>query len=391
MQLGDARSGKFSDNIIGFARALRRAGVPIDSARIALAITSLLEVGLSRKDDAKHTLEAVFVSRNQDREIFGQMFDSYFRNPEIAQKLISQMLPKAKGVISEPKRRARVQEALNAVGKAADTTSNKELELDLDAAMTASESKRLRHADFQSLSASEFLLVEKLVKQVPFALPRILGRRMVSHPKGQKLDWAKVMRETQRLGGELLHLPRLRRKPQPLPLLVLVDVSGSMERYARLMLTFLHQATRKSPRAVFAFGTHLSDLRPAFNKLDGDDMLELVNSIVDDFAGGTLLGEALEELRKNHQRLLVGRRTVIMLISDGLDTGSPEILNKNLAWLKQRCRRLIWLNPLLRFDAYSPSAQGAIQLHLHADAMLAIHNLSRLDELAESIVQLLKK
>ena len=122
MQLGDARSGKFSDNIIGFARALRRAGVPIDSARIALAITSLLEVGLSRKDDAKHTLEAVFVSRNQDREIFGQMFDSYFRNPEIAQKLISQMLPKAKGVISEPKRRARVQEALNAVGKAADTT-----------------------------------------------------------------------------------------------------------------------------------------------------------------------------------------------------------------------------------------------------------------------------
>jgi uncharacterized protein with von Willebrand factor type A (vWA) domain len=257
--------------------------------------------------------------------------------------------------------------------------------------MTASDRKRLRHADFQSLSASEFLLVEKLVKEIPFELPVIQGRRVMSHSKGQQLDWQKVMRETQRFGGEVLYLPRLRRKPQPLPLLLLVDVSGSMERYARLMLTFLHQATRKSPRAVFAFGTQLTDLCAAFKMPDSDKMLETVNSTVNDFAGGTLLGEALGELRSNHSRLLVGRRTVVVLISDGLDTGSGEILSKNLSWLKQRCRSLLWLNPLLRFDAYSPLAQGAVQLHHHADAMLAIHNLSKLEELANSIAQLLKK
>jgi uncharacterized protein with von Willebrand factor type A (vWA) domain len=390
MQLGDVRSGKMADNLTGFARALRRAGVPVDSARMALATTSLLEVGIARKDDVRHALEAVFVSRAQDREVFGQLFDAYFRNPEIAQKLLSQMLPKAEGAMPPPKRRARVQEALTAVHKAADTEKKKDIELDLDAAMTASDSERLRHADFQSLSASEFQLVERLAKQVPLDLPTILGRRVGSHPRGQRLDWSRALRDTQRFGGELLYLPRLRRKPQPLPLLVLVDVSGSMERYARLMLAFLHQATRSSPRAVFAFGTHLTDLRPAFKLRDSDEMLELVNATVDDFAGGTRLGDALGELQRDHKRLLVGRRTVVMLISDGLDTGVPETLNKNLQWLKLHSRRLIWLNPLLRFDAYAPLARGAVELHRHADAMLAIHNLSRLEDLAQGISQLLK-
>ena len=223
MQLGDVRSGKMADNLTGFARALRRAGVPVDSARMALATTSLLEVGIARKDDVRHALEAVFVSRAQDREVFGQLFDAYFRNPEIAQKLLSQMLPKAEGAMPPPKRRARVQEALTAVHKAADTEKKKDIELDLDAAMTASDSERLRHADFQSLSASEFQLVERLAKQVPLDLPTILGRRVGSHPRGQRLDWSRALRDTQRFGGELLYLPRLRRKPQPLPLLVLVD------------------------------------------------------------------------------------------------------------------------------------------------------------------------
>ena len=379
MQLGDVRSGKMADNLTGFARALRRAGVPVDSARMALATTSLLEVGIARKDDVRHALEAVFVSRAQDREVFGQLFDAYFRNPEIAQKLLSQMLPKAEGAMPPPKRRARVQEALTAVNKAADTEKKKDIELDLDAAMTASDSERLRHADFQSLSASEFQLVERLAKQVPLDLPTILGRRVGCHPRGQRLDWSRALRDTQRFGGELLNLPRLRRKPQPLPLLVLVDVSGSM-----------HQATRSSPRAVFAFGTHLTDLRPAFKLRDSDEMLELVNATVDDFAGGTRLGDALGELQRDHKRLLIGRRTVVMLISDGLDTGAPETLNKNLQWLKLHSRRLIWLNPLLRFDAYAPLARGAVELHRHADAMLAIHNLSRLEDLAQGISQLLK-
>jgi hypothetical protein len=171
---------------------------------------------------------------------------------------------------------------------------------------------------------------------------------------------------------------------------VLVDVSGSMERYARLLLAFLHNAARQQPCSAYAFGTHLTDLRAAFRLRDTDRMLEAANAIIDDFAGGTRLGDSLATLRTAHARHLVGRRTVVLLISDGLDTGDAEALDHELHWLKRHCRQLFWLNPLLRFEGYAPLAQGARLLHRHADAMLAVHNLSRLEDLADAMKHLLQ-
>jgi uncharacterized protein with von Willebrand factor type A (vWA) domain len=388
MQLGDARTGKMADNMIGFCRALRRAGVPVDSARMALAIDAAMLVGVSRKDDFAAALEAVLISRQQDREVFAQLFDSFFKNPELAHKLLSQMLPKAQEAAKAPKHKARVQEALTAV-RAAQQAPKKEEELQLDAAMSASDGVRLRHADFQNLSASEFRLVERLVRDMALPLPQVPGRRTHSGERGKRMDWQRAMRDATRMGGELLHIPHRTRRPQPLPLLILVDISGSMERYARLMLAFLHQATRRVPRAVFAFGTELTDLRAAFRLRDSDAMLEAANQSIQDFAGGTRLGAALTTLRTAHRRCLVGRRTVVLLISDGLDTGEPQVLADELAWLKRHSRSLLWLNPLLRFDGYAPLAAGAKVLHQHADGMLAIHNLSELEQLAQAIAQLL--
>jgi uncharacterized protein with von Willebrand factor type A (vWA) domain len=199
------------------------------------------------------------------------------------------------------------------------------------------------------------------------------------------------MHHAARTGGELMHLPRLQRRQQPLPLLVLVDVSGSMERYARLLLAFLHAATRRHPqRDVFAFGMGLTDLSQAFEAADTDEMLARASAAIEDFAGGTQLGVSLASLRTQHARRLVGRRTVVLVITDGLDTGEPEDLDRELAWLRRRSRRLLWLNPLLRFEGYAPLARGASVLHRHADGMLAVHNLSRLEELAASLAALMK-
>jgi len=171
---------------------------------------------------------------------------------------------------------------------------------------------------------------------------------------------------------------------------VLVDVSGSMERYARLLLAFLHAATRTHRRRdVFAFGTHLTDLTPAFRLGDTDAMLAAASAAIDDFAGGTRLGASLATLRERHARRLVGRRTLVLVISDGLDTGEPTDLARELDWLTHRCRRLLWLNPLLRFEGYAPLAQGAAVLHRHAHAMLAVHNLEKLQDLARSLADLL--
>jgi uncharacterized protein len=172
---------------------------------------------------------------------------------------------------------------------------------------------------------------------------------------------------------------------------VLVDVSGSMERYARLMLAYLHQATRGVPRQVFAFGTGLTDLNAGFRLHDTDAMLAQCNAQIRDFAGGTRLGESLQTLRQTHPQALLGRRTLVLLISDGLDTGDNGVLMEQVAWLKRHSRALLWLNPLLRFEGYAPAARGAQVLAQHADALLAIHNLSKLEALAKAMAQLLKR
>jgi uncharacterized protein with von Willebrand factor type A (vWA) domain len=205
------------------------------------------------------------------------------------------------------------------------------------------------------------------------------------------------MRYAARTGGELLQLTRLQRREDPLPLLVLVDVSGSMERYARLLLAFLHAATRdvyggpKGRRDVFAFGTHLTDLTTAFRLADTDAMLAAASAAIDDFAGGTRLGDSLATLRERHARRLVGGRTLVLLVTDGLDTGEPQALSRELDWLRRHSRRLLWLNPLLRFSGYEPAARGAAVLHRQAHGMLAVHNLSKLQDLAASLAAVMKR
>ena len=388
--LGDARSGKFADNIAGFGRALRRAGLRVDSARIALAQEAAQLVGVDDKADLGAAMEAVLVSREQERVVFRELFDAYFRDPELAHKLLAQMLPTAHGRAEPSRRRPRVNEALAPQKRFGGAPRPPDREVEFDAAMTASELVRLKHADFNALSASEYHLVERLARDIALPVPEVEVRRMRPGMRGPQLHWARSLRHAAHTGGELLVLRRMQRRREPLPLLVLVDVSGSMERYARLLLAFLHAATRAHRRRdVFAFGTHLTDLTPAFRIADTDAMLAAASVAIDDFAGGTRLGESLATLRQKHARRLVGRRTLVLVISDGLETGEPEDLARELDWLTHRCRRLLWLNPLLRFEGYAPLARGAAVLHRQAHAMLAVHNLARLQDLAGSLAGLL--
>lgn len=394
-QLGDARSGKLADHIAGFGRCLRRAGVALDAARIALAQQAVLLTGLARADFAA-ALEAVLVSREQDRAPFRELFTAWFANPEIAQKLLAQMLPGAPSKAAPAKRSARVSEALAPPHAARSGQAPREDQLEFDAAMSASARQRLRQADFNQLSASEYLLVQRLAREIALPLPQYAARRLQPGARGSRPHWPGAMQSAARCAGELLELPRLARRRQPLPLLVLVDVSGSMERYARLLLAFVHAATAPRPgaaqrRDVFAFGTGLTDLTPAFRRADPDAMLAAAGRAISDFAGGTRIGASLAQLRQQHARRLVGRRTLVLLVSDGLDTGAPALLASELCWLRRHSARLLWLNPLLRYAGYAPSAQGAAVLQRHAHATLAVHNLARLQELAASLARLMRQ
>lgn len=401
-QLGDARTGKLADNLSGFGRALRRTGVRVDASRMALAQQAVLLVGVAHNDFSA-ALETVLVSRAQDRQVFRELFNAYFRNPNVAQKLLAQMLPSAESKAEPVKRRPRVSEALAPVRAARNAPARADDKIDFDAAMTASDVQRLRQADFNQLSASEYRLVEQLAHDIPLPLPLYTSRRTRQGPRGQRPHWPGAMHLAARTGGELLRLPLLQRRQRAVPLLVLVDVSGSMERYTRLLLAFLHAATAPRQasalqrgggplrRDIFAFGTHLSDLTPAFGLADTDDMLQACHQAISDFAAGTRLGDSLRQLRQQHARRLVGRRTLVLLISDGLDTGEPESLEQELNWLRHHCGRLLWLNPLLRYDGYAPTARGAAALHRQAHGMLAVHNLQHLQDLASHLAAALRQ
>lgn len=392
-QLGDARHGKLAGNLAGFGRALRRAGVRTDAMRIGLAAEAAMLVGVDSRGDLASAMEAVMISREEDRGVFRELFDAWFRDPELANKLLAQMLPSAEGKAEPSKRRPRVREAL-AAPRDAVKPAQTEREIDFDAAMTASDRQRVHHADFNALGAAEYRLVERLARDIALPVPTLPSRRLRVAGDGgvhSRMHWPGVLHEAARTGGEMLRLPKLSRRRQPLPLLVLIDVSGSMERYARLLLAFLHASTRRAGRRdVFAFGTHLTDLTPAFRIADTDAMLAAAGAAIDDFAGGTRLGDSLAQLRHRHARRLTGRRTLVLVISDGLDTGEPEALEHELLWLKRHSRRVLWLNPLLRYEGYAPLARGAAMLHRHADAMLAVHNLSALEQLASSLAALMR-
>jgi uncharacterized protein with von Willebrand factor type A (vWA) domain len=394
--LGDARHGKFPENLGAFGRALRRAGVPVDASRMALALAALQCVGLDRKQDVGAALEAVFISREQDRAVFRELFDAFFRDPELARQLLARMLPGSKGAAAPA--RVRVREALSPVRLRA-AVAAAPADIEHDAAMTASHLERLKTADFNQLTAREYALVERLVREIPLPVPAVPGRRPAVGLRGPRLHWGRTLREAARSGGDPHALYRWQRRRQPLPLLMLVDVSGSMERYTRTLLAFLHAATARVPvggrrlpirRDIFAFGTGLTDLGRAFRLADTDAMLRRAGELIRDFAGGTRLGECLAELRRHHARRLVGRRTLVLIVSDGLDCGEPHALEQELAWLRLHVRSLLWLNPLLRYAGYEPTAQGAAALHRAADGMLAVHNVTRLQELAGAMAALMK-
>ncbi|MEX8191784.1 vWA domain-containing protein [Comamonas guangdongensis] len=389
---GDARSGKLPANLLGFGRALRRAGIPVDAERLALAQQSLVLTGMAKQDVAA-ALEAVLVSREQDLVVFRELFAAYFRNPEVAQQLLGQLLPRSPEA-ARPRHRPRVQEALAAI-RAAGRPGESRDEPRLDAAMSASERRRLQHADFEQLSASEYRLVQQLVRDIRLPLPSYRSRRSELHVSGSRVHWPASLKAAARSGGELAQLRWLRHKHRPMPWLALVDVSGSMERYVRLLLAFLHQASspRRHPglsRHVYSMGTSLRDLNSAFALADPDAMLARVNAEIDDFGGGTRLGECLAQLHRQAARHLVGRRTLVLLVSDGLDTGEPQLLERELQWLGRHSARIVWLNPLLRFDGYAPLARGAAVLHRHTHAMLAVHNLESLQQLARHLARLLQ-
>jgi hypothetical protein len=387
---------KLAQNITHFARALRKAGLPIGTGRVVDAIRAVQAAGFSEKQDFYWTLHACFVNRPEHRTLFAQVFRMYWRDPRYMEHMMAMMLPAIRGVQEDRKADAgekRAAEALlDGVERDQPETQDtgEETELEIDASQTASTEERLRNLDFEQMSTAEIAQAKRVLAQMSLPVKPLETRRGQASPLGHRIDRARTLRAAMRQGGELHDIARQKPRTRWPNLVVLCDISGSMSQYSRLILHFLHAVSNTKGAGwarvhAFTFGTRLTNITRHLHQRDVDAALAAAGAEAQDWEGGTRIGDCLHAFNRDWSRRVMGQGAVVLLISDGLDRGDPDALGKETERLHLSSRRLIWLNPLLRWDGFAPKAQGVAAMLPHVDSFRAGHSIASLQDLAHVI------
>ena len=381
-------AGKIAENVMHFARVLRAAGLPIGPDRVADALRALANAGIARRDDFYWTLAAVFLSKREQRDLFDQAFHIFWRDPKLLERALSLLLPQnyaQSGQAGQGKEGGRLLEALQADPEQSPDEET-QAEIDTDASFAFSSAEVLQHADFESMSGAELAQAKKLIARLRLPMPEILTRRHRPDPRGARIDLPATLRASLRGGGQIIALKRRSRITRHPPLVVLCDISGSMNRYSRMFLHFLHAVTNDRDRVhTLVFGTRLTNITRHLRNRDVDIAMNRVTAAIQDWAGGTRIGVCLEEFNRKWSRRLLGQNAVVLLISDGLDRDIGEGLGDEMERLHKSCRRLVWLNPLLRYEGFQPRPAGVRAMLPHVDAFLPVHNIDSLVELAREL------
>lgn len=375
-----------AESLIRFVRVLRATGIPVGADRLIVAARALALTGVTRRDDVYWTLVALLLSRREQMEVFDQAFRAVWAPGVPAQSTAPDVMgaPASAEVPDDVAR--RVLEALAAEATPPDVAA---AEADETEALVvhASAQERLQRADFGTMTLDELREARRLVARLRLPIPEMPTRRRRASPHGPRIDLRATLRAGLRTGGEIATLRRSAVRRRPPPLVVLCDVSGSMQQYARMFLHFLHAVTNDRDRVhVFLFGTRLTPVTRQLRHRDVDAALRAVAEAVPDWSGGTRISASLAEFNLRWARRVLGQNAVVLLITDGLDRDGVEQLDVEADRLRKACRRLLWLNPLLRFDGFAPKAAGIRALLPHVDAFLPAHNLESLADLARVLV-----
>lgn len=386
---GDPDGSRLADNLMYFARTLRAAGLPIGPGRVIDALKAVQAVGVGTRDDLYWTLHAVFVNRRDQQPLFDQAFHIFWRNPQLLQKMLAAMLPSVDAGAAEQDRREpmlrRLAEALTAARDAMREGREAEEEIEFDAAMTYSARELLQQMDFEAMSNAEVEAAKRMIAAMRLPIMAVRTRRFAADQHGRRIDLRATLRAQLRSSGAIPLRYRRPRRRHP-PLVVLCDISGSMSRYSRLLLHFMHAITNDRDRVhSFLFGTRLTNITRHLRQRDVDLALAKVAAKVEDWSGGTRIGACLEEFNAIWSRRVLGQGAVVLLITDGLDREGGHGLDREMERLHKSCRRLIWLNPLLRFEGYEPKAQGAQAMLPHVDDFRPVHNLESLAGLGRAL------
>lgn len=382
--------GRFARNVMHFARALRAAGLPVGPGRVIEALRALEVVGFGSREDLYWTLHAVFVNRRDQRELFDQAFHIFWRDPKLLERMMHLLLPTLegeRGPQEEQEVNRRIAEALAPPQQPGQGEAESEEEpptVEVDARLTYSEREMLQEKDFEQMSAEELAEARREIGRMRLPIMQVPTRRFSDNPRGARIDMRRTLRRSLRGGGAGIDLARKERRERHPPLVILCDISGSMSRYSRMLLLFMHSLTNDRDRVhSFLFGTRLTNVTRYLRNRDIDLALAQVGAMVKDWAGGTRIGACLKEFNQVWSRRVLGQGAVVLLITDGLDRDAGEGLAAEMERLHKSCRRLIWLNPLLRFDAYAPITSGAKAMIRHVDDFRSVHNLESLRDLTE--------
>ncbi|CAO3444688.1 carbon monoxide dehydrogenase E protein [Azospirillum argentinense] len=378
--------GGLAINLMHFARALRAAGLPVGPGKLLQAVEAVEAVGIGNRADFYWALHAVFVNRRDQREVFDQAFHVFWRNPDILKRMMGMMLPtiRTESPDTQDPMSRRVADALR--GTAPEAEGPEKSEIEVDAAFTVSAQERLQEKDFEKMSAAEMAEAKRMLARITLPVAEVTTRRHRPDPRGARVDPRATLRRMLRSGGDLADLARRSRRTRPPPLVVLCDISGSMTRYSRMLLHFMHALSNDRDRVhSFVFGTRLTNITRHLRHKDVDVALDAVSAAVADWSGGTRIGTALHAFNRTWARRVLGQGAVVLLITDGLDRDAGEGLAVEAERLHKSCRRLVWLNPLLRWEGFAPKSSGIRALLPHVDDFRPVHNLNSLAGLADAL------
>lgn len=378
--------GRLTENIMHFARLLRSAGLPVGPGKVLDGTAAVRQVGLAGRSDFYWTLHAVFVNRRDQRELFDQAFHVFWRNPKLLERMMSMVLPSeiAEDGDEGEEMSPRLAEALAATQQQNQNAEPAESEQQFDAVMTWSRDEILSELDFEKMTTEETEAAKAMMRRLTLPIKEMPTRRFRPDRQGARTDIRAMLKSSLKYGGDFIPLKKKSRRRRPPPLVVLCDISGSMERYSRMLLHFLHALTNDRDRVhSFLFGTRLTNVTRCLRQRDVDIALEAVAATIDDWSGGTRIGHCLGDFNCDWSRRVLGQNAVVLLISDGLDRDAGSGLAAEMERLHKSCRRLIWLNPLLRYDAFEPKSQGIRAILPYVDDFRTVHNLNSLSQLAE--------
>jgi len=377
-------NGRLAENIVYFARALRAAGIAVGPGAVLDALEALKVAGVGTREDFYWTLHAVFVKRHEHSVLFDQAFRIFFRRRGYIDQLLAMMLPQAPVAPQTPQAGAtRVHEALFA---GLDDKLKKEREVEVDARMTVSDREVLQRKDFAQMTAAEIAAAKDAMKRLVLPFAELRTRRLTPHLHGHLIDIRRTLRASMKGGGDFIDLRFIGPKTRPPPLVALLDISGSMSQYSRIFLHFLHALTDARKRVgTFLFGTRLSNVTRALRERDPDDALAACSAAVPDWSGGTRIASSLRAFNRLWARRVLAQGAVVLLITDGLERDADDTLAFEMDRLHRSCRRLIWLNPLLRFEGFEARARGIKAMLPHVDEMRPIHNLESITGLVAAL------